>query len=213
MPFDAAVLPGVRELALGRGGRSPLDRALEVAGRHGWADIRLPRRPVLLTDPEVVECIADLVARLFARGPRVRCERSARLAPLWPDQVAVGVCHNDQKDLVRVALTERGLGGVVVETANRLQGLEYEVVVVWHPLAGLPEADAFHLDPGRLCVLLTRHRQACLVVGREGDEETVEDQVPPSPPAWLGCTAEPVLDGWETHRQVYADLAPFRLAF
>src|SRR5262245_48964871 len=49
----------------------------------------------------------------------------------------------------------RGPDGVVlsglVETANKLQGLEFEVAFVWHPLAGLPEADGFHLDPGRLC--------------------------------------------------------------
>ena len=29
-----------------------------------------------------------------------------------------------------------------------MQGLEFEVVFVWHPLAGLPEADGFYLDPG-----------------------------------------------------------------
>jgi hypothetical protein len=101
---------------------------------------------------------------------------------------------------------------VVVETANKLQGLEFEVVVVWHPLAGLPEPDAFHLDPGRLCVLLTRHRHACLVVGRAGDQELLEDQPPPPTPAYLGCDPDPVLDGWEVHRQVFAALEPFRVA-
>jgi hypothetical protein len=49
-----------------------------------------------------------------------------------------------------------------------------------HPLAGLPEADGFHLGPGRLCVLLTRHRQGCVVVGRAGDRDLLEDQVPPA---------------------------------
>jgi SRSO17 transposase len=40
--------------------------------------------------------------------------------------------------------------------------------------------------PGRLCVLLTRLRQACLVVGRDGDE-LPEDQ--PPKPAYLGWGA------------------------
>jgi hypothetical protein len=212
LSFAAAVLPGVRELALGRAARrSPLDAALEAAARHGWADVRLPRAPVLPADPETVELIADLVGRLFERGARVRCERR-NPAPLEQAQVAVGVSHNDQKDRLRLALHERGLSGVVVETANKLQGLEFEVVVAWHPLAALAEADAFHLEPGRLCVLLTRHRQACLVVGRQGDEELLDDGVPPSPPAYLGRADDPLLDGWAAHRQVYEALGPFRLA-
>jgi hypothetical protein len=155
--------------------------------------------------------VADLLARLLARDPRVRCERSTAPGDLRPERVAVGVCHNDQKDLLRVALAARGLSGVVVETANKLQGLEFEVVVVWHPLAGLPEPDAFHLDPGRLCVLLTRHRQACVVVGRTGDEELLEGQLPPPTPAYLGWDPDPVLDGWEIHGQVFGALAPVRV--
>jgi hypothetical protein len=130
---------------------------------------------------------------------------------LRPGQVAVGVSHNDQKDLLRAALQARGFSGVAVETANKLQGLEFEVVFVWHPLAGLPEADGFHLDPGRLCVLLTRHRQACVVVGRAGDRDLLEERLPPPTDAYLGWDPDPVLDGWEVHREVFAALEPFRV--
>jgi hypothetical protein len=80
-----------------------------------------------------------------------------------------------------------------------------------HPLAGLPEADAFHLAPGRLCVLLTRHRQACVVVGRAGDKGLLEDQVPPPTAAYLGSDPDPVLDGWEIHRAVFTTLEPFKV--
>jgi putative heme-binding domain-containing protein len=45
-------------------------------------------------------------------------------------------------------------------------------------------------------VLLTRHRQACVVIGREGDRELIEDQVPPPTAAYLGWDPDPVLDGW-----------------
>ena len=55
---------------------------------------------------------------------------------LRPADVAVGVSHNDQKDLTRAMLDDSGLGGVIVDTANRLQGLTFEVVIAWHPLAG-----------------------------------------------------------------------------
>jgi hypothetical protein len=216
LPFSPAVLPGVRELRLQKAaaansGHAKLDKVLDLAAREGWAHAELPRAAVLTADPATVELLADLVARLLAREPQVRCERQPRPTGLKPEQVAVGVSHNDQKDFLRVALGARGLGRVVVETANKLQGLEFEAVFVWHPLAGLPEADAFHLDPGRLCVLLTRHRQVCVVVGRVGDDELLKDQIPPPTPAFLGWDPDPVLDGWEVHREVFAALEAFRV--
>jgi hypothetical protein len=212
--FAPAVLPGVRQLHLRPPSTTaprerPLNAALDLAAREGWAHVELPRAAVLPADPEAIGLLVDLVRRLFERHPEVCCECQTAPAALRPEQVAVGVSHNDQKDLLRVALDACGLAGVVVETANKLQGLEFEVLFAWHPLAGLPEADAFHLDPGRLCVLLTRHRQACVVVGRASDRELLEDQVPPPTAAYLGHDADPVLDGWEVHRQVFASLEPY----
>jgi hypothetical protein len=84
-------------------------------------------------------------------------------------------------------------------------------VICWHPLAGLAEADGFHLEPGRAAVLLTRHRHACLVVGRQGDRELVEG-IPPATPAFLGWDSDPVLDGWSVHQDVFEALEPFRVA-
>jgi hypothetical protein len=83
--------------------------------------------------------------------------------------------------------------------------------LAWHPLAGLPEPDGFHLDPGRLAVLLTRHRHACVIVGRAADR-TLIDQLPPSTPAYLGWDPDPVLDGWDAHQQVFARLDAYRVA-
>jgi hypothetical protein len=57
-------------------------------------------------------------------------------------------------------------------------------------------------------LLLTRHRQAGVVVGRAGDHEGLQDQLPPPTPGYLGWDPDPVLDGWEVHRQVFEALAP-----
>lgn len=212
LSFGPAVLPGVREVRLGKASGSQrfrkLDAALDLAACEGWTNIELPHVPVLQADPGVVNVLTDLIHRLFNRQPEIRCERHLRFARLEQRQVAVGVSHNDQKDFLRVALGARGLDEVVVETANKLQGLEFEIVFVWHPLSGLPEADAFHLDPGRLCVLLTRHRQACIVVGRVGDRDLLAGQVPPATEAYLGWDPDPVLDGWEVHQDVFSALEP-----
>ncbi len=217
LSFAPAVLPGVRELRLSKSPTAPrrsahLDAALDLAVRNGWSHIELPRAAVLPADPETVKLLASLVLRLFDRGPEVRCERQPNRVRLRPEQVAVGVSHNDQKDFLRVALDALGLSEVVVETANKLQGLEFEVVFVWHPLAGLPEADGFHLDPGQLCVLLTRHRQACILVGRAGDRALLEGQIPPPTAAYLGWDPDPVLDGWEVHHQIFAALERFQVS-
>jgi len=214
--FGAAVLPDVRRLQLLRGVcRDPrtrlLDRALDLAAREGWAHVELPDAAVLTADPETIELIVGLVRRLAERGPTVACERTPTLTPLAPERIAVGVSHNDQKDLLRVALDAAGFPAVVVSTANKLQGLEFDLVIAWHPLAGLSEPDGFHLDPGRLCVLLTRHRHACIVVGRAGDRAFL-DGIPPTTPAYLGWDPDPVLDGWGAHQLVYEHLEPYRLA-
>lgn len=216
LAFDAAVRPSVRELHLAGAAAADrqvrrVDTALDLAAETGWAHIVLPQAPVLQADPEAIDLVVRVVRRFLQRSPRVRCERARDFVDLQPDRLAIGVSHNDQKDLLRVALAARGVSGVVVETANKLQGLEFDAVIAWHPLAGLPEPDGFHLDPGRLCVLLTRHRHACLVVGRAGDEDMLADQPPPPTPAYLGWDPDPVLDGWETHRDVFSALEPCRI--
>ena len=210
--FGAAIRPGVRELRItrpGPGSRSlaAVDRTLDEAATHGWAHITLPGAPVLTADPVTASLIRDLIHRLFARSARANCENRRAATDLRPADVAIGVSHNDQKDLLRALLDEAGLTGVTVDTANRLQGLTFEVVVAWHPLAGSPVTDAFHLDPGRLCVLLTRHRQACIVVGRDTDRALLE-AVPPATPGFLGWDPDPVLDGWDAHEGVFHLLEP-----
>jgi hypothetical protein len=215
LSFAPAVLPGVRKLQLrsnrpkNKRGRD-LDTALNMAAAQGWAQVDLPHAAALQSDPELVTVLTALVRRLFDRSPHVSCERQTPLVQLRQEQVAVGVSHNDQKEFLRVALDAAGLSSVVVETANKLQGLEFEIVFVWHPLAGLPEPDGFHLDPGRLCVLLTRHRHACVLVGRSSDRDLLTTRLPPATEAYLGWDPDPVLDGWGVHSEIYSALAPFR---
>ena len=213
--FRPAVRDNVRELALrpirGRGVNALYDRVLDTAAVSSLGHLELQGQGVPDDDPEIVDAITGLVHRFFDRGPAARCERVNQLTALDQSRVAVVVSHRRQRAAVRAALTDMKLEDVFVETANKIQGLEFSTVFYWHSLAGLSTADPFHLDPGRTCVGLTRHRHACVVIGREGDRDLLEG-FPPVTPAFPEWDSDPLLDGWDAHRQVFAGLAPYRTA-
>jgi hypothetical protein len=211
--FGAWTLHEARSLSLlpavGSGFLAGVDAALEHAATSGWAHLRLADTPVLTADPATIRVITSIAERLKARSPRVTSERTGgRPEPIALNRIAVAVSHNDQKDQLRTSLDKAGLTEIRVDTANKLQGLEFDVVIAWHPLAGLPDPDGFHLDPGRLCVMLTRHRHACIVVGRAGDADLL-GSVPPAGEAWLGHERSAEIDGWFSHRIVFDQLARF----
>ena len=213
--FGAAVADGVREMKLGRAMACnrcdrALDEGLSLAAKNGWAYLELPARQTLVCDPETAQVIVDLVARLRARTPRLICERHPKGTDLVAGRIAIGVSHNDQKAMIGALLERAGLGGVVVDTANKLQGREFDFSICWHPMAGLNEADEFHLESGRMCVMCTRHRHACIVVGRAGDRELVEG-LPPSTPAWPGAESDDILRGWEVHQSIFSALMPYHV--
>lgn len=105
----------------------------------------------------------------------------------------------------------RRFPNVVVDTANRLQGREFDVVVAIYPLSGRGDASAFHLDAGRLCVLASRHRQCCVMVGRAGTDRLLADYPPPGN-AVLRVHKDPELDGWEAHASFLEHLGSVRVA-
>ncbi|WP_280871862.1 AAA domain-containing protein [Streptomyces sp. MJP52] len=209
-PFRAGTGPDDRRLSFGvpSDGSGP-DRVIDEAAASGWGLLELPHRLTPRTDPEAVRAVAAVVRRLLDRGGAAVSERSPGPVPLTADRVAVGTAHRDQAAAVRAALAELGVRDVVVDTANRLQGREYDVTVVLHPLSGRPDATAFHLETGRLCVLASRHRHACIVVCRAGVAELL-DEHPSTEPVQLGVTVK-FPDGWEANHAVLSHLAEHRV--
>ncbi len=211
-PFRSGTGPGDRSMAFGtRSDGGAPDRVLDEAARSGWGLLELPARHTPRTDPEAVAAVAAVVRRLLERGAVTVSERSAAPLPVTADRVAVGTAHRDQAAAVRSALAALGVSGVAVDTANRLQGREFDVTVVLHPLSGRPDATAFHLETGRLCVLASRHRHACVVVCRAGVAGLL-DAHPSTEPVQLGVTVK-FPDGWEANHAVLARLARHRVPF
>jgi hypothetical protein len=211
-PFRSGTGHGDRRLAFAvpSDGSGP-DRVIDEAAESGWGLLELPARHTPRTDPEAVRAVATVVRRLLDRGGAATSERSPEPVPLTADRIAVGTAHRDQAAAVRAALAELGVRDVTVDTANRLQGREYDVTVVLHPLSGRPDATAFHLETGRLCVLASRHRHACVVVCRAGVGELLDDY-PSTEPVQLGTLVK-FPDGWEANHAVLAHLAEHRVSW
>ncbi len=204
--FDAATTPGMRKLHLPvRGIGGAVDDVLHTAATSGWALYELPSRNTIRTDAEAVHATASIAARVLQRGAETYCETHPGGTAVRADRIAVGAAHRDQVAAIRNELAAMGAGAIRVDTANRLQGAEYDVTVVLHPLSGRRDATAFHLETGRLCVLASRHRHACIVVARAGIPELL-DAHPSVEPMYLDDLVK-FPDGWEANQAVLAHLA------
>ncbi|WP_034264373.1 AAA domain-containing protein [Actinospica robiniae] len=214
-PFEAGSGLSDRELTLGArpassaGADAALDRSLDQAADAGWAWHGLPAAHTIRTDGEAVDACAALAARIVQRGATAVDRSAGYSRAVTPDRIAIGTAHRDQAAAIRAALARPGWAGlgldeVTVDTANRLQGREYDVTIVLHPLSGRRDATAFHLETGRLCVLLSRHRHACVVVGRSGIAELL-DAHPHAEPVRLGVPVK-FPDGWAAHQAVLSHL-------
>jgi hypothetical protein len=206
-PFQSGTSYADRSLSFADGGSGDAyDQVVDHAVATGWGYLELPARFTLPADEETVKAVAGVTARLLRRQGTAVSERGS--SKLTADRIAVGVVHREQRSKVQAALKALDVD-VVVDTANRLQGREFDVTVVLHPLSGRRDATAFHLETGRLCVLASRHRHACIVVGRAGIAELL-DTHPSADPVHLGVPVN-FPDGWEANQAVLDQLAKVRV--
>ncbi|GAA1290637.1 helicase [Planotetraspora silvatica] len=204
-PFRSGTAAADRELQLTTAGFPVAwDRTLNEAAATGWALHELPNRHTIRTDADAVQACAGLAVRLLQRGAVAHDENGSH--DVGPDRIAIGCAHNDQVAAIRAAGVP---AGITVDTANRLQGREYDVTIVLHPLSGRRDATAFHLESGRLCVLTSRHRHACIVVARAGIAELLDNQ-PSTGRVQLNVPVK-FPDGWEANHAVLAHLSDHRV--
>ncbi|SCL53469.1 Part of AAA domain-containing protein [Micromonospora citrea] len=203
--FRAGTGPDDRVLTFTEAGPGDaVDEAVNLAARTGWALYELPAGHTLRTDADATAACAALALRVLRRGAVAVSEHAPAGAPVTADRIAVGAAHRDQVAAIRAHLGEAG-AGITVDTANRLQGREYDVTIVLHPLSGRRDATAFHLESGRLCVLTSRHRHACVVVARAGIGELL-DAHPSTEIVHLDVPVK-FPDGWEANQTILALLA------
>lgn len=181
---------------------APIDEAFRLLERGASiAAVELPAAPPVRDDTEVATAIVRIAERLFARGAHVLSDldEGPLARPLAFEDVAVVCAHREQVTAVQARLPMWLRDRVLVETANRLQGLERRVSIVWHPLSGRSRTTAFGMNLGRFCVALTRHSVGCLVVGRAGIERMLDRAPAPEAPP-LGVEEHLAYEGLRAHR-------------
>jgi hypothetical protein len=176
LPFRAAAANGCRALVPGLHGGG-LDGVLAPLRTGSLARWSLPAVPPRHADAAM--CAAAAMAVTVLCDGRTAVMDEDGCGRLDPARIAVAVARNAQAAGVRRLLPGR-LGQVRVATANRLQGLEYDVVIALDPCASAAPLSEFDLDPGRLSVQLSRHRVGCLWITVAGTDDRLEDHVPTS---------------------------------
>ena len=196
LPFQGLAAFNDRYIEPAVAGATPIDILLDRCVAAGSLSmIALPpalRPPV---DTEVIDLVVQLVQRLLVRRYFVTDDDGAE--DLSPGHIGVVVFHREQVTAVRKALG-RQLRDVHVETANRFQGLERRVIIALHPLSGKHRPTEFAAEAGRMCVAVSRHRVACIMVGRDGIREIL-DRLVPDDGRFLGQIGDPYFEGWRAH--------------
>ncbi len=201
--FEA--LEPVRPIWFNVPGIVPVDAPLDAAAAgQSLVMVELPAMMVGETDPELAEEIVETVRRVVGRQAMV-FDRDGQPVRVTPDMIGVACAQVSQVNAIRERLGP-DLAGVFVETANRFQGLERQIMFVQHPLSGRADATGFHLDAGRLCVLLSRHRVACWMFGRAGIRRQLQRYAPMGERS-LGIADDPEFEGWRANLNLMDALA------
>lgn len=213
--FAAAAGPGERFLRTTRTPdlSVPVDTAIaKLAGQStviltlDTDDEAAPVEPDLGLAEEVVAT----VTRLFALGCVFSASPEDVAAPrvLEPRHIGIVSTHNLMNAAIERALPAkwRGGAGIRVTTPERWQGLERPVMIAVHPLSGVRRPGAFDLETGRLCVMASRHRSACIFITRDHVGQTLDTHLPVADqalgrPDIVGRGHKQHTDFWHFHRE------------
>ena len=163
LPFRGLAQTGQRVLISARRPGPAGSRFLALISGRSIARLDLPGSGGPL-DPDLCRYAGRLATELTDAG--LTAVDTGTAGPPRPATIAVVCARTRQVAAVRSAVTGRAASAVVVDTANRLQGLEYDVVLAVDPLAGHNRLGPFVLEAGRLSVMLSRHHNACGLLTR-----------------------------------------------
>ena len=180
-----------------------IDRALDlIEDGASLLGLVLPRSKdaFLEVDEELTELMYAVVDRLDRRRA---CDQDQSL--LAPYRIGCIDPHVQSGGALRERLGRRGLGGIRVDTPEIWQGGETDITIVLHPLASCVKPSQFDLEPGRFTVMLSRHKRACILVGREGIDEQFDSYLHDCGVAAYGAD-DSTWKGFSAHRGIWQQL-------
>lgn len=113
---------------------------------------------------EAFGVIADLALSYVGKTRTDGTGSKTETVVLEQSDVAIVVSHNSQVSIISGLLAARGAEGIVVATADRMQGGQWSAVIALDPAFGYAEASPHALATGRLCVMASRHMATLLWV-------------------------------------------------
>jgi hypothetical protein len=202
-PFVSRVAPGSRRLILGAGGTTRMDTVLNrIRAGESLNQVELDPGFFGCSDEELIRTMTMCLDRLLEwRLAEIEDDDGRR--PVEPGMIAIACAYRHQVTAVRGALPP-AYAAIRVDTSDGLQGMQRPFVVVYHPTTGQLGPTEFHVQPGRLCVRLSRHRLACTVFTRAGLEDRLrrsafEGERTP------GSLEDHEVRGWETMLRIQED--------
>ena len=131
------------------------------------------------TDRELAQVTAKVVKRLLDRGCTISTcpEEQEKPRKLTAEDIGIVSTHNQMNTAIQNELPSE-LSMIRVTTPERWQGLERPVMIAIHPLSGVMFPSSFDLETGRLCVMASRHKSACIFITRDHVGETLNTHLP-----------------------------------
>lgn len=206
LPFRSAADAEQRRIGFAaRGLGSPVDPVLDLL-EQGASVVAVLLPPRDVPPGELDDEAAALTATVAERILQRRAERASGVALAAVD-IGIADAHVTSGAAAARHLRARGISAddLIVQTPELWQGLQRPVMIAKHPLSGLARLDRFALEPGRWCVMLSRHQSACVIVGRDGIGTALERHQHDCAERPLG--AEDVeWVGWRAHARLWEDL-------
>ena len=152
-------------------------QVLEIAtGAHRLIVGYIEAGHLVADTEELAALCAKTVHRVIADGTRVR--HDGKIRALVPEQIGIAATHRRMITAIELALPANLRSIVRVDTPERWQGLEVDLMLSVHPLSGVVHPSDFDLDTGRLCVMASRHKAGLLILTRDHIARTLDATIP-----------------------------------
>jgi AAA domain len=165
LPFSSAVPPAARRSKFAAAGTSgSIDKALDkIAAGISMVGIVFPEQYQVLegVDAELSRFVAEVAERALIRRAEWVGERV-----LTESDIGCIDPHVASGGAIRGQLRALGRNDIRVNTPEIWQGAECPITIIKHPLSGIVTPTEFDLDPGRFCVMTTRHQIGCIIISR-----------------------------------------------